>query len=78
MQTATAKKIIGIVITLTVETGILILAFLGVAERINEGVTDVTGVTKNERYFSRLKHFKGPGCGRRAQNKKSHFNEMGL
>jgi hypothetical protein len=45
IEAGTAKKIIGIVITLTVEAGILILAFLGVAERKNEGVTDVTGVT---------------------------------
>jgi hypothetical protein len=43
IEAGTAKKIIGIVITLTVEAGILILAFLGVAERRNEGVTDVTG-----------------------------------
>lgn len=41
----TAKKIIGIVITLTVEAGILILAFLGVSERKNETVTDVGTVT---------------------------------
>lgn len=42
IEAGTAKKILGIVITMTVEAGILLLAFLGSVDRKNE----VTGVTE--------------------------------
>jgi hypothetical protein len=72
IEAGTAKKIIGIVITLTVEAGILILAFLGVAERKTERVTDVTGVTEKV-----TPQFDDEHVAKFIEASREHFKETG-
>jgi hypothetical protein len=72
IEAGNAKKIIGIVITLTVEAGILILAFLGVAERKTEGVTDMTGVTETV-----TPQFNDEHVAKFIEANKAHFKETG-
>ncbi|MGD2084572.1 MAG: hypothetical protein PVH61_00160 [Candidatus Aminicenantes bacterium] len=72
IEAGTAKKIIAIIVTLTVEAGILILAFLGVAERKNEGVTDVAGVTETVTAQLNDEH-----VAKFIEANKAHFKETG-